>query len=108
MSPVICLFRWFAHFLKLGPVIDVPSLINIVPGVRLFLTGCFSKHLHTAEEKAIATHSRDCICETWHINFRPKLQRVGKPTEQANYRRHYKCPINVKDVQPHKLQKNAN
>ena len=39
MSPVICLFRWFAHFLKLGPVIDVPSLINIVPGVRLFLTG---------------------------------------------------------------------
>ena len=49
MSSAICLFRWFAHSLKLGPVVYVPSLTNIVPRVRLFLTGWFSKHLHTAE-----------------------------------------------------------
>ena len=73
MSSVICLFSWFAHSLKLGPKVDVPSLTNTVPGVRLFLTGCFSKHLHTAEEKAIATHSSTLA---WKIPWAEEPRRL--------------------------------
>ena len=80
MSSVICLFSWFAHSLKLGPVVDVPSLTNTVRGVRLFLTGWFFKHLHTAEEKAIATHSSTLA---WKIPWVEEPRRLHEVHEVA-------------------------